>query len=150
MSGPIDFDSIKEAALRNGRAFVQQLIVRTGQATPSSCSPTRPPIRASAFLASAPAQQPKPNRRRPAKTRLTISTTRSISDEQTMSTRREMEALLVSYFGHDARGDDGSWIAAVDFEFDISRDDDDETPIEVVYVDLTDLARFITNHTERS
>lgn len=67
-----------------------------------------------------------------------------------MSTWREMEALLVSYFGYDAREDNGSWIAAVEFEFDISRDDDDETPSEVVYVDLTDLARFITNHTERS
>lgn len=61
-----------------------------------------------------------------------------------------MEALLVSYFGHDAREDNGRWIAAVEFEFDISRDDDDETPSELVYVDPTNSARFITNHTERS
>jgi hypothetical protein len=54
--------------------------------------------------------------------------------------------VLVNYFGHDAREDNGSWIATVEFIVM----PDDEISTEVFCVDLTDLARFITNQMERS
>lgn len=56
-------------------------------------------------------------------------------------TWREMEAVLADYFGREAREENGSWIAAVEFIVM----PDDEISTEVFCVDLTDLAKFITN-----
>ena len=57
-----------------------------------------------------------------------------------MTTWRELENILIDYFCHDAREDNGNWVAVVevDVEFDV-----DEQPTETGYVNLTDLARFI-------